>query len=75
MFSPITGLYWPDNIPRPSIITLRPICMEVIIDPITADRVFLLRFDNHAPLAIRQTPEEVMHTKLLLMRAEAAALH
>lgn len=54
---------------------LRPSALHVLIDPLTADRIFILLFNDHAPLAIRRTPAEVMHGKLLLARAEAASLH
>lgn len=150
MFSPVTGLYWPENIPRPTIETheklvgieaavdsagdftsfavnytnqkpfrvhvgieeiapilheirmaalammdiqalkidrghdkllelarhaLRPIDLQIIIEPWTGDRIFFLQFADHAPLAIRRTPEEVIRSKLLLAQAEARALH
>lgn len=150
MFSPVTGLYWPDSVKRPSIKThekligieaavhedgdatsfavnytnhkpfrvhvgieeippilheirsaalammriqamkldrgkdklleiaeraLRPIDLQVLIDPLTADRVWVMQFNEHAPLAIRQTPHEIVNAKLLLAQAEAAALH
>lgn len=54
---------------------LRPAAMRALICPMTADRIFVLQFRDHAPLAIRQTLEEVAESKLILARAEAAMMH
>lgn len=39
--------------------SLRPAWVEVLIDPITMDRLFILQFRDHSPVVIRQSPTEV----------------
>ncbi|RWO22845.1 hypothetical protein [Mesorhizobium sp.] len=42
---------------------LKPFHTEIIIDPANGDRVFILLFEDHAPLAIRKSVAD-MHTTL-----------
>lgn len=44
---------------------LRPVANDVIIDPATGDRLFILQFADHAPIVIRMSVAEVaigLHT-------------
>lgn len=80
MYSPITGLYWPNDLKRPTLFelarhALRPVNLEVIIEPSTGDRVFFLELADHAPLVIRQTAEDIIRARLKLLIAEARSLH
>lgn len=41
---------------------LRPAQVDVLIDPLTGDRIFLHQFFDHAPIALRASPlEHQMH--------------
>jgi hypothetical protein len=38
---------------------LRPTHIEIIVNPVTGDRVFILLFDDHAPMAIAISPADL----------------
>lgn len=38
---------------------LRPSHIEILIDPVSGDRIFILIFEDHAPMAIRMTSDDV----------------
>ena len=37
---------------------LRPVAHDVVIDPLTGDRLFIFQFSDHSPLVIRMTAVE-----------------
>lgn len=38
---------------------LRPAIIQILVDPLTADRLFLFQFEDHAPISLRISPLEL----------------
>lgn len=52
---------------------LRPCAVEPLIDPLTWDRLFIIQFLDHAPIAIRMSAVETHQSLMRLARVSAAA--
>lgn len=60
MFSPITGLYWPETKRRPAIETHHQMIMELIgIEPDGDAAIFAISNTSHAPILVRIGIEEI----------------
>ena len=54
---------------------LKPLHTEIFIDPANGDRVFILLFEDHAPLAIRKSVADVHTTLRNLAEVTARSKH
>lgn len=54
---------------------IRPSIIEVLVDPMTHDRVFIFQFEHHGPLSVRVSPEGVPAMLLQLAKAVARSIN
>lgn len=54
---------------------LRPVGVQVIVDPVTLDRLFILHFEDHGPIHIAIGPAELACILNDLSRAVASSLN
>lgn len=54
---------------------LRPLTVDVCVDPVTLDRLFTLHFEEHAPMHIVVGPAELITILASISKAVARSLN
>lgn len=54
---------------------IRPAVIQVMVDPVTHDRLFLFQFDHQAPIAVRVSPLDLPAMLAQLARAVANSVN